>query len=144
MNDMQLQLITLNGVTYDEIAHAVILPTLAGEITVMAHHEPLMSALKPGVITIRRKADDPDYHLEQYATYGGVVEIANNRVRVLVDEADLGDEINEKEAVAAQEEAKRLRAAAGTPQELAHAQTLLDRHAVRLKVAELRRRARRN
>lgn len=141
---MQLQLITLDGVTYDETAHSVILPTLSGEITVMAHHEPLMSALKPGVITIRHNADDPDYKLEQYATFGGVVEIAHNKVRVLVDEADLGDEINVQEANAAREEAERLKAAAGTPQELSQAQTQISRQAVRIKVAEIRRRSRRN
>lgn len=141
---MQLQLITLAGVTYDETAHSVVLPTLSGEITVMAHHEPLMSALKPGVITIRRNAGDPEHKLEQYATYGGVVEIAHNTVRVLVDEADLGDEINAQEAEAARSEAERLKAAAGTPQELSQAQTQIARQSVRIKVAEIRRRSRRN
>lgn len=141
---MQLQLITLAGVTYDETAHSVVLPTLSGEITVMAHHEPLMSALKPGVITIRRNAGDPEHKLEQYATYGGVVEIAHNTVRVLVDEADLGDEINAQEAEAARNEAERLKAAAGTPQELSQAQTQIARQSVRIKVAEIRRRSRRS
>ncbi|MDB5166263.1 MAG: atpC [Candidatus Saccharibacteria bacterium] len=138
-----MQLITLNGMAYDDAAHAVILPTMAGEITVLGHHEPLMSALKPGVITIRRDANDADSKLQQYATYGGVVEIAHDTVRVLVDEADYGDEINEQEAIAARQEAERLKASAKNQQEMEHAQSMMDRHAVRVRVAEIRRSNRR-
>lgn len=139
---MKLQLITLQGLQIDEDVYSVTLPTMAGEIGVLGHHEPLLSALKPGVVTIRRQAGDPDYHLEHYATYGGVVEVADNQVRILVDEADLGDEINEHEASAAREEAERLKATATTQHELAHAQSLIDRYAVRVKVSQLRHRAR--
>jgi len=140
---MKLQLITLQGVNYDEEAYSVSLPTMEGEITVLGHHEPLLSALKPGVIAIRRNKDDIDAKLEQYATYGGVVEIGDNQVRVLVDEADYGDEINEQEATAAREEAERLKASASNQKELADAQAVIDRQAVRVRVAEIRRRHRR-
>ncbi len=140
---MQLQLITLNGITFEEDIHSAILPTLSGEITVLGHHQPLMSALKTGVITIRRSAKDPDNKLEQYATYGGVVEIANSKVRILVDEADHGDEINLQEAEAARAEAERLKSNAKNQQELHQAQMVLDRQAVRLHVAKLRHRNRR-
>lgn len=140
---MRLQLITLQGVQFDEEAYSVTLPTMAGEIGIMAHHEPLLSALKPGVLTIKRKAGDPDHHLEHYATYGGIVEVANNQVRVLVDEADLGDEVNEHEATAAREEAERLKAKAESQHEINHAQALIDRSLVRIKVAQIRHRARR-
>ena len=51
----------------------------------MPGHEPLLSQLVPGVITIRRNKSDSDYHLEHYATYGGVLEISKSGVRVLVD-----------------------------------------------------------
>ena len=141
---MKLQLITLQGVAYDEDAYSVSLPTMEGEITVLGHHEPLLSALKPGVISIRRNRNDIEAKMEQFATYGGVAEIADDTVRVLVDEADYGDEINAQEATAAREEAERLKAGASSQQELAQAQSLIDRHAVRIRVAEIRRRHRRN
>lgn len=137
---MKLQLITISGVKYDEEAYSVQLPTAAGQITVMTDHEPLMSALVPGVITIRKSASSSDSHIENYATYGGVVEITKVGPRVLVDEADLGDEINQAEAEKAHAEAQKLLAGAKSKVELEHAQALVDRQAVRIQVADLKRR----
>jgi len=137
---MKLELVTLDGVKFSADAHSIILPTAAGEITVLAHHEPLMSLLVPGVITIRRSANDADYHLEHFATYGGVAEITGDSVRILVDEATHGDEINEAEAQKAHDAAVALRKGAKTQIELDKAQALVDRQAVRLQVSSLRRR----
>ena len=105
-------------------------------------HEPLLSLLVPGVITIRKNRGDADYHLEHYATYGGVLEITPKKVRVLVDEATHGEEINEAEAQKAHDEALRLRKDAKNQVELDKAQALVDRQSVRLHVAGLRRRHR--
>ncbi|MDB5181679.1 MAG: synthase epsilon chain, partial [Candidatus Saccharibacteria bacterium] len=137
---MKLQLITLSGVEYDAEAYSVVLPTAAGQITVLSNHEPLMSALVPGVITIRKDARDSEDKLEHYATYGGVVEVTKEGPRVLVDEADTGDEISQAEAEKAHAEAQRLLSAAKSRVELEHAQAMVDRQAVRLQVAGLRRR----
>lgn len=141
---MKLELVTLSGVKFSADAYSIILPTAAGEITVLPGHEPLMSLLVPGIITIRRQRTDPDYHLEHYATYGGVLEVTKDNVRILVDEATHGDEINEAEAQKAHDEAVRLRKEAKTEVELEKAQALIDRQAVRLSVAQLRRRATRH
>ena len=140
---MNFELVTLDGVKFQADIYSVILPTAAGEITVLPGHEPLLSQLVPGIITIRREKSDPDHHLEHYATYGGVVEISSKGARVLVDEASKGDEINLAEAQKAHDEALRLRKDAKNQVELEHAQALVDRHAVRLQVADLKRRHRR-
>jgi len=137
---MNFELVTLDGVKFKAEVYSVILPTAAGEITVLPGHEPLLSQLVPGVIVIRRKRTDPDYHLEHYASYGGVLEISKRGVRVLVDEATHGEEINLAEAQKAHDEALRLRKDAKTQVELDKAQAMVDRHAVRLQVADLRRR----
>ncbi len=139
---MNFELVTLDGVKFKATAYSAILPTASGEITVLPGHEPLLSQLVPGVITIRRNKSDPDYHLEHFATYGGVLEISHQGVRVLVDEAAHGEEINLAEAQKAHDEAVRLRKEAKTQVELDQAQALVDRHAVRLHVADLRRRHR--
>jgi len=137
---MNFELVTLDGVKLKDTVYSVILPTAAGVITVLPGHEPLLSQVVPGVITVRRSKNDADYHLEQYATFGGVLEIGKNGVRVLVDEATHGDEISVEEARKAHEKAMALRKEAKTQVELEHAQALVDRQAVRLEVAELRRR----
>jgi len=137
---MNLELVTLDGVKFKAEAYSVILPTAAGEITVLPGHEPLLSQLVPGVITIRRNKTEADYHLEHFATYGGVLEISSKGVRILVDEATHGDEINVAEAQKAHDAALALRKDAKSQVELDKAQSLVDRHAVRLQVADLRRR----
>lgn len=137
---MHLDLITLNGVEYSADAYSVVLPTAAGQITVMNNHEPLMSALVPGVISIRKDARDGEDKVEHYATYGGVLEVTKNGPRVLVDEADSAGEIAQAEAEKAYAEAQRMLAGAKSRVELEHAQALVDRQAVRLQVADLRRR----
>ena len=137
---MNLQLVTLDGTKFKEDAYSIILPTMGGEITVLPGHEPLLTALTTGVITIRKNAADPDYHLEHYATYGGLAEVGHEGVKVLVDEATHGDEINEAEAQKARNEAQAMLASATTQVDIEHAQALIDRHATRLQVANLRRR----
>ena len=137
---MKLELVALDGVKFSADAYSIIMPTASGQITVLPDHEPLLSVIVPGVITIRRNKSDADYHLEHYATYGGVLEVTSDAVRILVDEATHGDEVNEAEAQKAHDEAVRLRKEAKDQVQLDKAQELVDRQAVRLQVAELHRR----
>jgi F-type H+-transporting ATPase subunit epsilon len=137
---MQLQLITLLGVKVDQDVYEVVLPTSAGEIAIFPGHEPLVSLAVPGAIAVRHNKADEDSKLEYFAISGGVIEVSPKGVRVLVDEAEHGDDIVEAESRAALERAIKLRDNARDQVELARAHEMVDRHAVRLKVAELRRR----
>ncbi len=140
---MKLELITLLGKKVDQDVYEVIIPTSAGEIAVFPSHEPLVTIAVPGAIAVRYKKDDPDSKLDFFAISGGVVEISQEKVRVLVDEADHGEDIIEAESKAALERAIALRDNAKDQVELEKAHQLVDRHSVRLKVADLRRRHRR-
>lgn len=137
---MKFELVSLDGVKFSAEAYSVVLPTAAGQITLLPNHEPLLGVVVPGVITIRRTKNDPEHHLEHYATYGGVLEVYGEGARVLVDEATPGDEINVAEAEKAHQAALDLRKSAKDQVELDKAQSLVDRHAVRLEVARLRQR----
>jgi F-type H+-transporting ATPase subunit epsilon len=136
---MKFELVSLDGVKFSADAYSVILPTAAGQITILPNHEPLLSVVVPGVITIRRDKNDADHHLEHYATFGGVLEVTRENARVLVDEAANGDEINEAEAEKAHQKALELRKNAKDQVELDKAQSLVDRSAVRLEVARIKR-----
>lgn len=140
---MKLELVTLTGVKVDQEVYEVRLPTMAGPIGVFPGHEPLVSVAKPGAIAVRYKKGDNDDHLEYFAVSGGVIEITQQLVRVLVDEAEHGDDIVEAESKAALERALKLQETAKSQVELEQAQQLIDRHQVRLNVAGLRRRNRR-
>lgn len=140
---MKLELVTLLGVKLDRDVYEVILPTLEGEISVFPGHEPLVTIAVPGVIGVRYERTDPDSLLDDFAISGGVIEINGDKVRVLVDEAASGEDIVETESKAALERAMAMRENATNQVELEKAHQLVDRHAVRLKVAEIRRRRRR-
>jgi F-type H+-transporting ATPase subunit epsilon len=134
------QLVSISGKKFDEEVYEVILPTLEGEIGVLQDHMPLVSVATTGVISVRRTPKDSDLQREFFATNGGVVEVADNTLRVLVDEADRADEINEADAQKALDRAHKMKAEAKDEVSLEHAQSLVDRQAVRLQVAGLRRR----
>lgn len=140
---MNFQLVTLTGTKLNDDVYEVVLPTAAGEIAVFPGHEPLVSIAVPGAIAVRHAKGDPDSKLDYYAISGGVIEVDTKSIRVLVDEADSGDDIVESESKAALERAIKLRDSAKDQVELEKASQLVDRHAVRLKVADLRRRHRR-
>jgi len=139
---MKLELITLDGTKVDDEVYEVLVPTPTGTIAILPGHERLVTLAVNGVITLRRKKSDLDNQLEYFATFGGIVEVSPERVRILVDEADTADEILAEEAEKALEAANILKANAKDAVELNKAQQLIDRHAVRLKVAGLRRRHR--
>jgi F-type H+-transporting ATPase subunit epsilon len=139
---MKFELVSLDGVKFSAEAYSVVLPTAAGQVTILPGHEPLLGVVIPGVVTVRRNKTDADTHLEHYATYGGVLEVGKEGVRVLVDEATPGDEINEAEAEKAHQAALELQKSAKDQVELDKAQALVERTTVRLNVASLRRRHR--
>ena len=141
---MNLKLVTLGGVKLEEAVYSVTIPTIDGEISVLPSHEPLVTVAKDGVITVRRAKEDPDGQLEYFAISGGVVKIDYSSVQILVDEADHGDDIIEAETQAALERAIKARDEAGDQVEREKAKQLIDRHLVRLKVADLHRRKRRH
>ena len=136
---LQLELVTLAGPKLQEEVYEVILPTSEGSIAVYPHHMPLVTTVIPGVVKVRRQKADADDRLEIFATNGGVAEINGTALRLLVDEATHADEITEQEAAEALAEAKKLKEEAKDEVELERAQSMIDRQAVRLKVAELRR-----
>lgn len=140
---MNFQLVTLSGTKINETVYEVILPTQDGEISIFPEHEDLVSVAKPGVVMVRREKTDADDALELFAIGGGIIEVTGSSVCVLVDEADHGDDIVEAESQAALDRALQLREDAADQVELEKARQLVDRHAVRLKVADLHRRRRR-
>lgn len=139
---MKLELITLAGVKVSDDVYEVLIPTPGGVIAILPGHERLVTLATNGVMSIRHKKTDSDDQMEHFATFGGVVEVSPTGLRILVDEADTADEIIEAEAQAAMDRALEFKASAKDQVELDKAKSAIDRSAVRLKVAGLRRRHR--
>ncbi len=68
---MNLVIAKVNEVLYSGEAESVTLPGAEGELTVLGHHEPLVTTLKEGVIIVRA-AGEAD---KTFAIIGGVLEV---------------------------------------------------------------------
>src|SRR5262245_49368874 len=87
---MEFELLTLSGTKYSGTIKMVSLTTAEGQIGILPHHEPLVAKVVGGPVTVRPEKGEP----EVFATYGGLLEVtAQNRVRILADEADHADEL---------------------------------------------------
>ena len=133
---MKFELITLSGVVHSQEASEVALKTASGDIAILPSHEPLTTIAVPGAVKIRNK----NGKFDTYVTFGGLLEVSEQSCTLLADEAEHIDELIEKEIEQALAKATEMKALASSKVELENAQTLIDRHTVRLNVARLNRR----
>lgn len=77
-NTLHLVIASVGETRFDGRASSVTLPGSAGEFTVLANHEPFVTTLKSGTITVR--ADET----KEFAIEGGVLEMSGNRAIVLL------------------------------------------------------------
>lgn len=140
---IRLKLITLHGVHFDDDVYEAVIPTKAGDIAIYGGHAPLLSVAAPGVIAIRKERSTKDADREFVAIYGGTIEVLNNEIQVLVDEVDTSEDISEAEAEKALKRAQELKVKAGDANSLAEAQSIIDRSTVRLQLAGLKKRHKR-
>jgi F-type H+-transporting ATPase subunit epsilon len=140
---ISFELVTPAGLSFSADVWEVLLPTAAGQIGILPDHRPLITLVVPGVITLQRHEQAAPHDREYIATAGGFAAISGRRVRLLADRAERADEIDELAAQEALHRAQALRKNAKDQVSLADALSLIEHHAARLKVAELRRRHRR-
>jgi len=133
---VDFSLITLAGTQYHDTVSEVLLRTSEGDAVIMPHHEPLTAVVLGGPLTIRSKSKKEDI----YAIYGGILEIEDNRVTLLADEADHIDTLIESNIAEALKLAENLKNNAQSKSELQRAKQIVDRHAIRLDVSRIRRR----
>ncbi len=65
---------------FDGAQLSATLPGMAGEFTILAHHEAFVSILKKGTILVKDTLDAE----KRFDIDGGVVEVSNNRAVVLL------------------------------------------------------------
>jgi F-type H+-transporting ATPase subunit epsilon len=65
---------------YDGAVVSATIPGSAGEMTILPHHEALVTTLKPGTITVRMSGSEEKI----FEVTSGVVECSGNRVVILL------------------------------------------------------------
>lgn len=105
---LKFELITPEKTAVSEEIYEATLPSVDGQITILPGHMPLVTLLKPGVISIRHLKNDSDEKLEYLATSGGFVEIDHDSVKVMADTAEMAEDLVDFKIEEARAEAKRM------------------------------------
>jgi F-type H+-transporting ATPase subunit epsilon len=135
-----LEIVTPERLVYRDEVEFVACPTTGGEIGILPHHAPLLSSLGYGELRIRKNGEE-----EYFAIAGGFVQVLPDRVVVMAETADLASEIDLEVAEEARREAERaLEAGFVETADLARARVNLRKALLRIRVAERRRRPRRD
>lgn len=109
-------------------AAEVHLPGTAGVLTVLPGHTPLLTTLASGVLV----AMQPKGPATFYAISGGFAEIANNRIHVLADTFEAGQEVDLDRAKAAREQAEAALKKGGDNHDVARAELAIARAIARI------------
>ena len=119
---------------YADDVEVLVAPGIEGELGILPHHAPLMTALQPGEIMIRKGAEET-----YLAVSGGFLEVMGNQVTILADACERSDEIEEERAQKAMEDATERLSSRGEDLDLEQAAMAVRRQATRLRVARRRR-----
>ncbi len=136
MKTIELKIVTPEKVVYDGEVEGVSFPTVEGEITVLPGHIPIISAIKPGELKIKKSGK-----VEFFAVTKGVIEVDGKRITMLADAAEKAEDIDEKRAEEARAKAKKLMSEKRMDEEgYADVVAELERALSRLRIARKRRR----
>lgn len=117
----RFELVTPNRTLFSGEAEMVVCRAVGGEIAFLAHHMPYIGALDPGLVRVvgpvpadgGEAAGEPEVRI---AVRGGFVEVKDNQVIMLADEAEPASEIDLARAQGEEAEAQqRLAGGSGEP-----------------------------
>ena len=79
----KFELVSPERLLVSEDVESVVIPGTEGEMTVMANHAPVMSTIKPGVVTVNPVSGSP----ERYVVFGGFADILPTGCTLLAESA---------------------------------------------------------
>ena len=103
MSTFLLKIVASDHIFYNGNCEALVVPAHDGEVGILPHREAMILAIQEGELKFRIPGEQ-EYH---HAVVGlGIVQVANNRVTVVVDTAERPEDIDEVRAKQALERAK--------------------------------------
>ena len=128
---LNLEIVTPEKKVLSEAVDSVTIPTTNGEVGILTNHAPLISSLKPGVLSYTRAGAT-----EKMVISGGFLEVSADNVSVLADVAETAAEINVEAAKTERDAAEKiLNAWKGTEEEFEVEKERLEKAQARLQLA---------
>ena len=133
MAGIHCEIITAERIVFKGDVDMVVAPGIDGQLGILPHHAPLMTALSIGELVLHMAGQEDT----AMAIGGGFMEVGPQHVTILADSAERAEEIDEARADAARQRAQTTMAQARAEQEdFIKAETALRRSVLRLKVAK--------
>ena len=133
MATFQLSVVAPDRTVFEDVVESVVLPGVEGYLGIMAGHEPTLLALRAGIIEF----EDTQRQRNFVTVSGGFVEVSDNKVIVLAQDAARAHEIDVAEAEKMLEEARRALRGESTSMTQQQATDEIERAMLRLKAARM-------
>ncbi|MEO8072404.1 MAG: F0F1 ATP synthase subunit epsilon [Acidobacteriota bacterium] len=128
---LNLEIVTPEKKVLSEAVESVTIPTASGEVGILSNHAPLISSLKPGILSYTKGGAT-----EKMVISGGFVEVSADSVSILADVAESSGEINVEAAKIERDAAeKELNAWKGSEEEFEAEMERLERAQARLQLS---------
>ena len=88
-NKFDLTIISAESKVFEGKVENILVPGMVGDFLVLANHAPCISSIRPGFLEFSEGTSDK----QRYFVSGGIIEVSNNMVSVLVDSAVSGEKI---------------------------------------------------
>ncbi len=88
-NKFDLTIISAESKVFEGKVENILVPGMVGDFLVLANHAPCISSIRPGFLEFSEGTSDK----QRYFVSGGIIEVINNMVSVLVDSAVSGEKI---------------------------------------------------
>jgi len=133
MAAFNLSVVAPDRTVFEDQVNSVILPAVNGYMGIQSNHEPMLVALKPGIINYT----DTNNQAHFVSISGGFLEVSGTSVIVLAQDAVRSSEVDLGAAEASLEEARK--ALRGEPSSMTTTEAMheLEKAYARIKVAKL-------
>ena len=95
-NKFELSVISAESKVFEGEVENVLVPGMIGDFLVLSDHAPCISSIRPGFLEFSDGASSK----QKYFVSGGIVEVTNKMVSVLVDSAVEGDKVGKEDIIA--------------------------------------------
>ena len=140
MATFKLHFMASDHMVYEGDAESVSVMTTEGSIGILAYHSNLIMAVVPGIVEyvpVGEVAKEMGLTGKQYSVVSdGLLKVENNEVMILVDTAELPEEIDEARARRAEEKAREDMKRANSERDVALASAELSRAVSRIKASK--------
>ena len=130
MNSFALHILAAERNFYEGECESLVVPITDGSYGIMANHKNMVAAIVPGIM----EYSIPEGERVVVCVSQGILIVADNDVKVLVDTVETPEEIDENRAKAAAEQAKEAMLQKKSIQEYKSAQMRIAREMNRLKL----------